>query len=545
MAFYSAWLLLHFIQAFHTELFDDEAYYWVYSKFPEWGYFDHPPMIALLIKAGYSLFQNELGVRLFAFLFTTAALFVTELLLERKNPFLFYAICGSLALAQIGGLIAAPDSPLMLFVALFFYAYKKFTERMTLLNTVWVGLVIAAMFYTKYHALLILLFTALSNLKLLKHWQPYAACLIALVLFLPHIYWQYENGYPSLLFHLFERNAPGYDPLNTLEFVGGQMLIAGPLTGWLLIFAALRYKTTSDVERALRFVLIGFYAFFLLSTFRGNAEANWTIPAFIGLIVLSHQYLLDRTKLRHLLYRFLPLTITLVFIGRVIMFANVPPAWWIFKDEFHGNKVFAKQIHTRAKDLPVVFLDTYQKPSKYWYYAGDTALALNTPTYRRNNYNYWPIEENYIGRPAYVFGQYNESFDDVFILRSGEKNGGRFVPNYFSFSKVMIDNVETEQVEKTLSLRFTIQTPVEYLKYFQQAPYDSSSVYMAIYKSDSVFQYINTGLKVSAVDNPRESQAGIFPLPLAPGTYNCKLAISTCIPGKPSLNSSRFTIDVR
>ena len=61
--FYAAWLVLALIQAWGTELFDDEAYYWVYSKFLDWGYFDHPPMIAVLIKIGYFIFPSELGVR--------------------------------------------------------------------------------------------------------------------------------------------------------------------------------------------------------------------------------------------------------------------------------------------------------------------------------------------------------------------------------------------------------------------------------------------------------------------------------------------------
>ena len=84
--FYSVWLLLHFVQAFNTELFDDEAYYWVYSRFLAWGYFDHPPMIAILIKAGYAIFHNELGVRLFSIILTTSSLFITERLIANNDP---------------------------------------------------------------------------------------------------------------------------------------------------------------------------------------------------------------------------------------------------------------------------------------------------------------------------------------------------------------------------------------------------------------------------------------------------------------------------
>lgn len=545
LAFYSLWLLLHFVQSLHTELFDDEAYYWVYSKFPAWGYFDHPPMIAILVKAGYALFQNELGVRLFSFLFTTGSLFVTEKLIAKKDPFLFYAICGSLALAQIGGMIAAPDAPLMLFVALFFYAYRKFVERMSIASTLWIGLLITLMFYTKYHALLVLVFTALSNPKLFRHWQPYVACLFAFILFIPHLYWQHANNYPSLLFHLFERNAGEFDPWNFGEFIIGQILIAGPLVGWLLIYAALSHKPGSPVERALKYTLVGFFAFFLLSTLRGKAEANWTIPSFIGLIVLSHQYLLKKESLRRLLYRFLPLTLTLVVAGRIIMMADLPPAWWIFKDEFHENKEFAEKVRSRADGYPAVFLDTYQKPSKYWFYAGDTAFGLNTPTYRRNNYNYWPIEENYIGRPVFAFSQYNKYFNNGFLLRTGEKNGARFIPQYYSFSRVMITDIETEQVERTLSVKFKVHSPEQYLQYFREAPYDTSSIYITIYQHDTVAMYLNTGLKVNALKKAIEQQVVTFPLPIGAGEYACKLAISSCLPGRPSLNSSRFNVVVK
>ena len=48
--FYGMWIILGVFQAALTELQDDEAYYWVFSKYPEWGYFDHPPLIAILIK---------------------------------------------------------------------------------------------------------------------------------------------------------------------------------------------------------------------------------------------------------------------------------------------------------------------------------------------------------------------------------------------------------------------------------------------------------------------------------------------------------------
>jgi hypothetical protein len=37
---------------------DDEAYYWVYSKFLDWGYFDHPPSGGFADKDGILHFSK-------------------------------------------------------------------------------------------------------------------------------------------------------------------------------------------------------------------------------------------------------------------------------------------------------------------------------------------------------------------------------------------------------------------------------------------------------------------------------------------------------
>ncbi|RLD73480.1 MAG: hypothetical protein DRI87_03860, partial [Bacteroidetes bacterium] len=68
------WLLLNLVQAFFTELIHDEAYYYFYSTDLAWGYYDHPPMLALLIKLGSFILPGELGVRLLIVLFSVAAL---------------------------------------------------------------------------------------------------------------------------------------------------------------------------------------------------------------------------------------------------------------------------------------------------------------------------------------------------------------------------------------------------------------------------------------------------------------------------------------
>ena len=43
------------------DLYADEAYYWMWSRRLAIGYFDHPPMVAWLIRAGTALLPGESG----------------------------------------------------------------------------------------------------------------------------------------------------------------------------------------------------------------------------------------------------------------------------------------------------------------------------------------------------------------------------------------------------------------------------------------------------------------------------------------------------
>ena len=545
--FFLIWFLINLIQAGTTGLFDDEAYYWIYSQFPAWGYFDHPPMIAWLIKAGYTLFPNELGVRLFIVLMNTATLFIIQKLTEKKNDFLFYAIAASIAVAQIGGIIAVPDIPLLFFVSLFFLLYRRFLLNTTITNSLLLGISIALMLYSKYHGILIVFFTLSSHPKLLSTYQTYLAAIVALLLFSPHLYWQYEHHFPSLQFHLFERNAVGYRFSFTTEYLLGQIALAGPLLGWLFIWSAIKHNPGSLTERAMKYSLVGIYLVFLISTLKGRAEANWTVPGFVGLIVLSHQYLIDKPSLSKWVYRLAPVTLLLVLLARVYMILNIPSAAAIGKDEFHENKMVAAAIKQKAAGLPVVFINSYQKPSKYWFYTKQMAFALNTPDYRRNNYNYWPVEDSLVGKPAYVIGAKSSLFTDSIPGNQYRGNGGMKIEKFFSFSKVQITSIREELINKEL-LRFSckIQSPSSYINFFQQQPFDTSSVAIAIYdKRGDVSGYLSSKYSVKQITETEISAFISCGHQLSPGIYTARMAITSCLPGFPSLNSSSFKFEIK
>jgi 4-amino-4-deoxy-L-arabinose transferase-like glycosyltransferase len=109
----------------------DEAYYWVYSRHLQWGYFDHPPMVALSIKLGELFGHGWLYTRIGAILFSAATIyFGFKALPERvQNVKPYILVFASVLIFHIYSFVTTPDSPLLFFTALFFYAYKRYLEK--------------------------------------------------------------------------------------------------------------------------------------------------------------------------------------------------------------------------------------------------------------------------------------------------------------------------------------------------------------------------------------------------------------------------------
>src|ERR1700726_4618840 len=64
-----ALVALRLVSATWTPLTFDEAYYWMWSKHLAFGYYDHPPMVAYVIRLGTMVAgDTELGVRLVSIL---------------------------------------------------------------------------------------------------------------------------------------------------------------------------------------------------------------------------------------------------------------------------------------------------------------------------------------------------------------------------------------------------------------------------------------------------------------------------------------------
>jgi len=450
--------------------------------FLDWGYFDHPPMVALVIKIGTLFFGGELGVRILPLVLNTATIFFTEKLTDKKAPFLFYAIVLSVAVLQISGFVAVPDIPLLFFTALFLWLYRKFVNNASWQNSLWLGLSAAALLYSKYHGVLVLFFVLLSNLKLLRNSKIYLAGLLAFFLFVPHLWWQNQHNWISFRYHLFESNVNPYKFSYTTDYILGQLLLAGPFAGFLLWPAAFLFRTNNAFERALKFLAVGFFVFFLLSTLKGKVEPNWTAPAIIPVMVLTHEFFLHRESWRKWLLRLLVPTLVITFAFRIIMVVNLIPADAIV-ERYHAWEKWPQTLAQKTKPYPVVFNNSYQRASKYWFYSGQMTYSLNKFNDRRNNYNFWPVEDSLLGKPVYVFDIYNvPAFPDS-IKAPLFTVGFRFDSSFQSFAKIQFRSKDYQIANgDSLQLHFTLDIPASYAAYLQQHPGADEKIAIVFFK---------------------------------------------------------------
>lgn len=372
------------IQAGFLTLHDDEAYYWLFSKYPAFGYFDHPPMMAWLMSPFSALGQNSLLVRLATAVLSSGAFILLSRLIRelrgiKVSPSLLFLLFFSLPLLNLYGFIAGPDAPLIFFSSLFLFALIRFAKKARWKHTILLGICMVLLMYSKYHGALFILLSLAALFPKLKPQKLVVAIALALFLYLPHFIWLYEHQFVSIEYHLFERQRSDewYQPL---IYLGGQILIFAPAA--LIFRQELKEMFKQVGKRISGFIAFGFILFFLLMSFKGSIEAHWTAAGMYVFAVLiypqSEKHL--RRKKGALIF-----LCVLLFILRLGMLTGIPKTLRAFQK---GGE-WASEIEGKAAHKPVIFMNSYSDAAKYTFYTGKTAWSDNNHIHRKNQFNLW------------------------------------------------------------------------------------------------------------------------------------------------------------
>src|SRR5262247_3915582 len=237
-------LILKVIFMGSVNLIPEEAYYWNYAQHLDWGYLDHPPMVAWLIWLSTAIFgKSELSVRLPAYIcWLLAAVFMFRLTLnlyDRPAAFRAVLLLAVLPIYFGLGFFMTPDAPLYAAWAGCLY----FLERALIAQNsrAWwgVGICMGLGTLSKYTMALMGLgtFAFLLIDRQARHWllrpEPYIAAIMSVILFSPVFLWNMRNGWVSFAFQGSNRWEGSYD--FSLHVLFGTILLLLTPTGLLAI----------------------------------------------------------------------------------------------------------------------------------------------------------------------------------------------------------------------------------------------------------------------------------------------------------------------
>lgn len=403
--FLLCWTILNAVQAHTLEIHADEAYYWLYSRFLDWGYFDHPPMVAIFIRMGDSLVHNEFGVRMMTVLTSSISLYVLWLIVKKYavEAKWFILVVSGIFIFHIYGFTTTPDAPLFLFTVLFYFIYQKYVNEDRIQWALLMAVIIACLLYSKYHGILLVGFTVLSHIKLLTRRSFWIIVVLSVALYVPHILWQVHHGYPSVNYHLFEQSSDHYQFSQTYTYFPGQLLMAGPLIGWFLFYSAFAVKVKDAFIRGLLVNGIGTFGFFLLSSIKGEVQPQWTLIAFAPLAMLALIYFEQSGARRVWFARLAVANVVFIVVIRVLIITGSPLIRKIGQvKSLYGFKQWADDIHKKAGNNYVILSDGFQNASKYDFYNNTTkGFAYDERYYRFTQFDIWPIEDSMQHKKAY------------------------------------------------------------------------------------------------------------------------------------------------
>jgi hypothetical protein len=298
----AALTLLRLWSASNAHFVEDEAYYRLWGLAPAAGYLDHPPMIGWWIWIGQNIFGDTVfGTRALVALSSalgTLALWRTGyLLFGRRVAGWAVLFINASILVGVGGILATPDAPSVLFWGLCLWALAELQASR---NPSWwlaVGLFAGLGLLSKYSVLFLgvgILFWLLwvpDARRWFTSWQLWAGGALALLLFCPVLYWNHLHEWAS--FHKqFGRVGRGdWTTKYIFEFLGALLGLMNPLIAIPAVLGSwqLGRKTLNREPAASLLVLtvLPFLGYLLYHSLQTRVQANWPAPLFPAFALMA------------------------------------------------------------------------------------------------------------------------------------------------------------------------------------------------------------------------------------------------------------------
>lgn len=388
--------LIRLLIVFTMGIMPQDAYYYLYSEHLDFSYFDHPPMVAYMLRLfSLVLGKSVVAIKLADFIVTLLSLIafyrLARYFLSEKQAVRASLFYGATLLVTVLSINTTPDVPLILFWTLaLIFSYKALFEG-ELKYWIAAGFLMGLSFISKYTGL-VLLFGFFAFLLFSESHRKYLfskKSLLLLAFFaigiFPVVYWNYSNDWISFTFQTADRaesiNEFKLHPELFLGELATQLMLLIPFLFVGMNVIVFKIILRMSRKRALPnekhlFLLIfslPIILFFIAVSLVYWVKLNWIMPGYISAIILVTAFLSQKV-LRGQIITSLVLHVLLAV--QIVFY----PVSVKSDDTWFGWERFSQQVEERMNQHPNSFLfadDNYKTSAVLNFYLDRKIYAGN------------------------------------------------------------------------------------------------------------------------------------------------------------------------
>lgn len=446
------------------ELGRDEAYHFLYTVYPDWSYFDHPPMLMYIARCGIALFDgwlHPLSLRIgFVLMFagSTWVLFEWTRRWYGETAGFYAALALNLSAyySAAAGAFVLPDGPLLFFGLLTMWRLSEalIASPGRTLPWVWVGLACAGAMLSKYQAVFLPLGAVVyvlltpSARKILLTVGPYLASVIGFLGLIPVLIWNSQHDWISFGFQGARAVGGSFQIRGLAVFLFGPMALLFPWIWYSFVVVIFKripaFRTTSGNDRLLLCLSVLPLVLFGIVSSTRPILPHWPLFGFLPLYPLVGASWAERSAREPVVVRrwlvFMS-TAFLLLAGAFLIQARFGLIKFPFRDpctEISGWESVGHELASRGLvDRPKTFLFT-----NHWYESGELAFAVRNripvncySSFDARGFAFWSRPDDWLGWDGILIDseqqenlsdQYKSYFREVTPLPSIEMTrGGR------------------------------------------------------------------------------------------------------------------------
>lgn len=375
-----------------TDLFVDEAQYWLWGQSLDFGYFSKPPLIAWIIRASTELgdSSSEFWVRLPAPLFHAVTAVIIMAAARTMWSDATAAAVGaayiSIPAVSFGSQIISTDTILIPFFAAALLSLLRLSAapsfRWAVVFGLSIGLGAMAKYAMFYFVLCAVLVWMLFPQYRIRRRDALIAAIVAVAVISPNILWNISNDLSTIRHTADNASWVGINfNLNGLvEFMAGQFVVFGPILFPAYLWICYR-GITGRLEQQSRMLIAMSLPILLAITAQAivsKANANWAAMTFVAAtlvtvpwLIANKRALLTWTFLLHLTFA-IAFPIAAAFPDRIGYSNNQAFARILGRDDISERAISI----ARNADLRVIMAETRSLLASLFYSTHGTALTV-------------------------------------------------------------------------------------------------------------------------------------------------------------------------